>query len=548
MAEGTHSSRGRSLRDAITAIPREKQVAIAALGLLLLAAFAGLIYWAQKPEYAVLYSELSQKSAGKVVESLEQRGVSYQLSGGGSMIEVPAGEVSRLRLSLAKAGIPQSGRKGYSLFDKRDVVGMSSFAQRLNYQRALEGELQRTINGLGQVDKSRVHLVMPEKALFEKDQKPATASVALELGRNASLDSETVDGVAHLVASAVEGLKTERVTVVDQNGQVLNGGEDPAQKPGPGEELIAYKKGLEKDLQKELTSLVERVVGPGHAEVRVNTEINDKRVQLHEENYDPFSKVPRSKQVRSRTGPGGEGTGGVAGAAANVPTSEEGQQGGDGGGQGSGGSRMHEEVVNYEISKEVRDVLKPGGGIERLSVAVLVDGTYKTVEGQEQFVPRGQEELDSLRSLVASAAGIKSERGDSISVKSMPLHAPEGAQAGLGEVTWWDIGTEAFRYGGYVLVTLLILWFVVRPLMRYLTEAMPHPAEGPHQLEHAGAGGHGGSLPPGGEPEHDAHLEEQRAAAATRTATEEERKEHVRQMVKMDQENAATVVREWLQE
>ncbi|MFA9461512.1 flagellar basal-body MS-ring/collar protein FliF [Thiohalorhabdus methylotrophus] len=545
MANGTLSSTGRSLRETLSAIPREKQVAIAALGLLLLAGFAGLIYWAQKAEYAVLYSQLGQKNAGNVVEALEQQGVPYKLVNGGTMIQVPADQVSRLRLSLAKSGVPDAGRKGYSLFDNRDVVGMSSFAQKLNFKRALEGELERTINGLGVVEKSRVHLVTPEKALFEKDQKPAKASVALQLANGNSLDQETVDGVVHLVAAGVEGLKPEQVTVVDQNGRVLNGEDDPKQKTGPGDELVAYKRNLENNLQKQLTSLVERVVGPGRAVVRVNTDINDKKVQLHEESYDPFSKVPRSKQTRSRTGGSAGGVGGEAGAAANVPSSEE---EGPQQGSGSGGVRVREETVNYEISKTVRDVLKPGGGIERLSVAVLVDGSYETVDGNRQFVPRDQEQLDSLRSLVADAAGINQGRGDSVTVESMPLHAPEQAQGAVGELTWWDIGMEGARYGGYVLVTFLILWFVGRPLMRYLTEPTLRRAESSAELEEGGGSGQALSNALGGWDEERRELESRRSEIEERAATEQERREQVRDVVRKEEENSVAVVRQWLRE
>ncbi|HKL77435.1 MAG TPA: flagellar M-ring protein FliF C-terminal domain-containing protein, partial [Gammaproteobacteria bacterium] len=294
-----------------------------------------------------------------------------------------------------------------------------------------------------------------------------------------------------------------------------------------------------------LTSLVERVVGPGRAEVRVNTEINDKKVQLHEENYDPFSKVPRSKQVRSRVDGNAGGVGGEAGAAANVPSSESGE-----GAQGPGGSgaRVKEEVVNYEISKTVRDTIKPGGGIERLSVAVLVDGNYQTVDGQQEFVPRGPEQLDSLRSLVANAAGISQERGDTITVESMPLHAPEQSSRAVGELSWWEIGMEAARYAGYVLVTFLILWFVGRPLMRYLTE--PHSGtvrESPY-LEAAGMEGEGGAATLPERDEERRELEQRRQEIEERSATENERQEQVREVVRNEQENAVGVIRQWLRE
>lgn len=546
MAEGRAG--GSSLGRTLSAIPREKQVSIAVLALAMLAGFGGLIYWANQPDYAVLYSNLDQSSAGSVVDQLDQRGVPYKLVGGGSMVQVPAGEVSRLRLALAQQGVPEGGRKGYSLFDQRDVVGMSSFAQRLNFQRALEGELERTIKGLEQVKDSRVHLVMPKKALFEEEQQPPTASVALQLKNAGNIDGGSVEGVAHLVASAVEGLNTDQVTVVDQNGKVLNGEQKKKQETGPGDELMAYQRGIEGRLESELTSLVERVVGPGQAEVRVNAAIDDQKVQLHEVNYDPFSKVARSQKVRTRTDQQADQAGGAAGAEANVPGGEE---------QGNGGagssSNLKEEVTNYEISKTVRDVLRPGGGIERLTVAVLVGGEQSPGQGggQQEFVPRGEEQLASIRELVADAAGVDPERGDQVTVKSMPMEGPTqtAAAAELGQRDWWDLYMALARYGGYVLVTLLVLWFAVRPLMRYLAESRQrgpvayHPAypglEGP-----AGEGGQAA-------PQRDQHLqdmEQRRQQIEERAAAEEERRDHVRSMVTQRQDNAASVIRQWLRE
>jgi flagellar M-ring protein FliF len=521
---------------------------------MLLAGFGGLIYWANQPEYAVLYSDLSQKSAGSVVNRLEQQGVPYKLVSGGTMIQVPAGQVSRLRLSLAKEGVPKAGRKGYSLFDQRDVVGMSSFAQRLNYQRALEGELQRTIKGLAQVKDSRVHLVMPEKALFEEEQKPPTASVALDLGNADSLDDATVEGVANLVASAVEGLDTAQVTVVDQAGKVLNGKDkDQQKKTGPGEELLSYQRGIERQLEKELSSLVERVVGNGKAEIRVNAAINDEKVQLHEENYDPFSKAPRSKKVRTRVNQDGAEASGTAGAAANVPGGGEEQESGS-----ATRSNYKEEVVNYEISKTVRDVLRPGGGIERLSVAVLVGGKEAAgpQEGQGEFVPRGQEQLDSIRDLVAGAAGIDPERGDTVTVRSMPLEGGQAAQAqtALGETDWWEIYMLAARYGGYALVTFLVLWFAVRPLMRYLSQARPHmqglPEPAYAGLEGPDQGGEKALQSPSAQyrDEQLQELDRKRQEMEEMAEAEEERREHVRDMVHKRQDNAATVIRQWMRE
>ena len=538
---------GNALSGVWASIPREKQVSIAVLAVMMLAGFGGLIYWANQPEYAVLYSNLDQSTAGSVVNQLEQRGVKYELSGGGNVIKVPAGEVSRVRLALAKQGVPGGDRKGFSLFDQRDVVGMSSFAQRLNYQRALEGELQRTVNELEQVKSSRVHLVMPEKALFEKEQQPTKASVTVELENRGSLGQESVAGVANLVASAVEGLKTDQVTVVDQNGRVLNGEKEDQPKSGPGDELLAYQRNIENGLEDELTSLVERIVGNGKAEVRVNAAIDDEQVKLHEVQYDPFSKAARSEKVITQSSQDGPGAGGPAGAEANVPEAE-GEGGAAPNANGGQSSNRREEVTNYEISKTVRDVTRPGGGVKRLTVSVLVGG--QSAEGQEGFQARSEEQLANIRELVANAAGIDSERGDQVTVQSLPMEAAGGPTAAgqLGQGDSWDLYMQLARYGGYVLVTLLVLLFAVRPLMRYLREARPRlaaPQAGYPSVE----GPEGAASPaPVQRDEHLEQMEKRRQEIEERAAADEERRDHVRSMVQQRQDNAASVIRQWLRE
>jgi flagellar M-ring protein FliF len=388
---------------------------------------------------------------------------------------------------------------------------------------------------------------MPQKALFEEEQQPPTASVALQLQNAGGLDKDSVTGVANLVASAVEGLSTDQVTVVDQNGQVLNGDDKDQPKTGPGDELLAYQRGIEGGLEKELTSLVERVVGPGQAEVRVNAAIDDEKVQLHEVNYDPFSKAARSKRVRTKVSQD-EAAGGAAGAEANVPGGE-----GEGDGNGATSSNLKEEVTNYEISKTVRDVLRPGGGLKRLTVAVLVGGQQAAPggDGQQGFQSRSEEQLASIRELVANAAGIDPERGDQVTVKSLPMEGAgaDTAAAQLGQSDNWDLYMTLARYGGYVLVTLLVLLFAVRPLMRYLSE-------GRHRLPVAQPAYPGleGPAQGGGEsaaPQRDQHLQEmeqRRQQIEERAAAEEERRDHVRSMVQQRQDNAASVIRQWLRE
>lgn len=562
MANGVMSNAGRSLRDTIQSIPGEKRIAIVVLAAMLLAGIAGLVYWGQQKEYAVLYSDLTQETAGSITSELDQQGVPYQVTGGGEIVKVPKGQVSRLRLNLAEKGLPSGERAGYSLFDDQEMVGMSQFTQQLNKQRALEGELERTINGLEGVSTARVHLVMPEKALFEKDQESASASVTLHLGSGSGPDDASVQGVAHMVASAVEGLERGQVTIVDQNGEVLHGEEEKDRGLGGGsgrEEAMAFKRNLESRMEQELTSLVERIVGRNRAEVRVNADIDEKEVRLHEEEYDPFGQVARSEQLRTRNQKQPGQPGGQAGAEANVP-------GGGGGGEseGEGETVLREKVTNYEISKTVRDVTEPGGGVERLSVAVLVDGEYvQGDEGEEQFQPRSEESINDIQALVSDAAGIDQERGDQVTVRSLQMQAADAAPGQEAEaVRLQDFYLQLVKYGGYALVTLLILWFVVRPLMRYLTSAgattgYPVPAggggtdglEGVIPEEYQGM--EEGELPP--EVRQRVNEERQRMAnqmkaSEERQRTEQERRSHVVDMINSDVDAATSVIRQWMRE
>jgi flagellar M-ring protein FliF len=366
-----------------------------------------------------------------------------------------------------------------------------------------------------------------------------------------------------MVASAVEGLESKQVTIVDQNGEVLHGKEGEQQKGlggGSGrEEALAFQRQVESSLERELTSLVERVVGANRAEVRVNADINDKQVRLHEEQYDPFGQVARSEQLRTKTQKQPGQPGGVAGAEANVPGG-----GGEGQGEGGGETVLREKVTNYEISKTVRDVTKPGGGVERLSVAVLVDGKYVEGEnGEEQFQPRSEDSLNDIQALVANAAGISQERGDQVTVRSLQMQRAGPPARQREAARYQDFLLELVRYGGYALVTLLILWFVVRPLMRYLAGGAVqerYPA-----VAGAGGGTEGledvipeeyrgmeeGQLPP--EVRERVNEERQRMAnqmkaSEERQRTEQERRSHVVDMINSDVDAATSVIRQWMRE
>jgi len=369
------------------------------------------------PEMKLLYSDLSSADSGAMAAKLEENGIPYSVSEDGTRITAQADQVGKARMLLAQAGLPNGGSLGYEIFDKQSGFGTTNFVQNINQVRALEGELARTIGALDAVRSARIHLVLPQRELFSRESKPSTASVFVRLRPGARLERSQISGIQSLVSSAVPDLKTESVSIVDSNGNLLaKGGEDNEDLLGLQAEEMRRK--YETRLTRKVEDQVSRVVGYGKVRAAVTAEINFDRVNTNEELFDPEGQVVRSTQTseeqnleRDPVDEDVSAQNNLPGVGAdllvdNKPSSE--------------GSRI-EEVTNFEISRTVRNTIRESGEIRRLSISILVDGRYITnaETGEKIYEPRPQSELDQIALMVRSAIGFDTERGDSIEVVNL---------------------------------------------------------------------------------------------------------------------------------
>lgn len=370
--------------------------------------------WAGRVSYAILFTNMNQEDSAAIVEQLKGLKVPYRVEGTGQLL-VPADQVHELRLKMAGQGLPSGGGVGFEVFD-RSSFGVTDFTQRLNYQRALQGELARTIGQLRAVSQARVHLALPQPTLFSDREKPATASVVLRLKPGASLTNQEVRGVVHLVASSVEGLSADKVTVVDANGRILSQGGERSASQLSAQQLETQRM-VEADLERRVTTMLESVLGPGKATVRVAARLSFDQVERTEERFDP-NTVVRQEQRTIENSSGVTTTPiGTPGVASNVGTPQSGTS------TVNNKTGRETEVVNYEVGKTVeRKVIAPGE-IVRLSVAVLVDSLSRQngagSAGQEP-ASRSPEEMEKLRRLVLSAVGFNAPRGDEVQVVELP--------------------------------------------------------------------------------------------------------------------------------
>ncbi len=452
---------------------------------LLIAGFVVLFMWANQTEYAPAYSQLSQEDAGAVLAKLKERKTPFRLTDGGSTILVPREVVEETRLFLATEGLPAGGAIGMEVFNENHL-GTTDFVQRLNYQRALQGELERTIKKFQVIDQVRVHINIPKESLFIEEERPPSASIVIKLNQGKSLTKSQLEGIVHLVASSVEGLKAENISVVDTQGGLLYSQDKEAESSMVSETQTAYKRNYEKNLGDRLTTMLERMVGPGKAMTRVTADFNFEQINTTEEIYDPDRSAIRSEQRfnETTTGPA-RGASGVPNARYDLGTRQD-EQGQDD--QNQEKFAKSEETTNYEITKINRRITSPGGSLNRLSVAVMVDGTYKEeeVDGKpvRTFVPRSQAELTKMEDLVRSAAGFNEARGDTVVVSSVPFYlGEEEAPAGMVS-TVMDYARQFGRPVFNVLLIVLFFLFVVRPLMSWVKKeagpmaaALPAPEE-----------------------------------------------------------------------
>jgi flagellar M-ring protein FliF len=425
--------------------PPARPIALVATGVGSLAAVLALAWWVQRPLYRPLFTNLTEQDASAIVEVLRAERVSFELEDAGRAILVPTTRLYDLRLALASRGLPGGGGVGFELFD-RETPGQTKFLQRLNYQRALQGELARTISRLGGVESARVHVALAEGTRAAGEDRRASASVVVKLAPGRVLSATQVDGVVHLVASSVEGLVADAVTVIDGSGHILSGDRRAAEATGAPSGALEYQASFERQLDERVEGLLGAVVGHDRAIARVAATLDFSRVERTEETYDPDRTALRTQRTTR---------GQAVGARGDAVDSDT---GGDPGGQ-------RDESQSYEVSKVVSRTIAPAGAVKQLSVAVLIDGTYAGTGAARKFTPRSAEEIDRLKELVKSAVGFSEVRGDRIEIASVPFQAEtagpeEGALAGLG--TWLSPLLLRLLALGFVAAVLL---YVVRPLV-----------------------------------------------------------------------------------
>ena len=481
--------------------------AMVAVTIALVAFFAFLILRVTAPQMTPLFTDLSYEDSAAIVKELERQGVNYELRNDGSIVMVPKDRVARLRMSLAGEGLPKGGGIGYEIFDKSDALGTTSFVQNINNLRALEGELARTIRGIDSVVAARVHLVLPERPLFSRDKVEPSASIVLKV--HGTLEPQQVRAIRHLVASAVNGLKPQRVSIVDEAGHLLadGNGDDGVGEISGDERRSAF----EKRLREQIDAIVTSVVGPGRARAQVSADFDFNRVTQTSDKYDPEGRVVRSSQTREETSATNERenqvtVGNEIPGGGNQRPGQPGQPPEANAGARDQ-SRKSEEIVNYEISRTTKTEVIEGARVNRISVAVLVDGTYgKNDKGDIVYQPRSKEEIDQIAALVRTAIGFDQKRGDQVEVVNLrfaetpatPITEPTGWMAAL-QLTKDDL-MRAIEMTVMGLLGLVVLLMVVRPLVRRVLAPEQRPLALP-----AGAGG-------------DAQLAEALAAEAAKAA------------------------------
>ncbi|MBU0592316.1 MAG: flagellar M-ring protein FliF [Gammaproteobacteria bacterium] len=512
----------------------------------IIALLSGSWMWSQTPDYRVLYSNLSDRDGGTIISSLQQMNIPYKMAEGGGAILVPSNEVYEVRLRLASQGLPKGSVVGFELMDGQKL-GMSEFLERVNYQRALEGEITRSIQSLSAVQGARVHLAIPRPSVFIREQQKPSASVLLSLYPGRNLDAAQVSGIAHLISSSVPDLPVKNVTVVDQGGNLLTGAGDGAGKQaGLDPTQLDYLHQVELSYVKRIESILMPILGVGNVKAQVAADLDFSMVEQTAETYKP-NPVPneaaiRSQQMSETNGDAGKQASGVPGALSNQPpgaasapiTAAAAPGAGGGAGTATGAGNVHKEsTVNFEVDKTIQHVRQPVGGVKRLSVAVVVNHR-KDAKGANK--PLSSAELSQVQNLVKEAMGFNQARGDTLNVVNAAFTESEAEEIPAVPL-WKEPGNMALvkEVGKNLLIAALLFYLVfgvIRPILRDL--ARPHE----HAGEHAGLSGEDG--------EETAEISPEAAAKAAQAAGYEENLKAAKELAKQDPRVVASVVKDWV--
>ena len=496
-----------------------------------------VVLWSQTPEYSMLYGSLSDVEMAEVASALDAAVIPYRLERGSGAITVPAENVHAARLKLASRGLPRGNGTGFELLDQKQGFGTSQFMEQARFNRAIEGELARTIATLQSVESARVHLAIPKRSVFVRDKDKPRASVVLRLFSGARLDDERLAGIVHMVASSVPGLVADNVTVVDQGGRLLTASNDGGVMAGSGRQL-AYTRKIESDYIKRIEDILIPIVGEQGVRAQVSADIDFTVVESTTESYQPDNRAVRSEETFEES-TRGSGVAGVPGALTNQPpaggtTDAAGGQTGEG--QGAALNSTRRATRNYEVDRNISHTRTAPGTLKQLSVAVLVDYRTQADEaGATERVALTAEELQRVEELVKEAVGFSEERADSIKVNNIPFKTVEEVGELMPPVPIWEqpwvAGVVKQVLGG--IFVLFMLMGVLKPVLRTLavkTAVMP------------------GALPPGQAGQQQRAGEDQVSLShqASAGVSPEQQFGMARSMIENDPRRGGHVVKDWV--
>ena len=506
-----------------------QRVALFTILIGVVSAIIALSLWANRPEYALLYSDLAPGDANEIVSTLRDDGVAYRLSAGGATVYVPADKVSEYRLTFAAEGVGTGSVTGFELFDEQRM-GMTTFMQRVNYQRALEGELVRTINQMEEVRMSRVHLVIPERKFFEEGEL-ATASVVLHLEHGAYIPPKRVNGIAAMVANSVPDLRVDNVSIVDATGKILSEVIREGEEMSIGSRNWEIRRSVEESLQRKAQDLLDDVLSPGSSIVKVSADLNFEQLERTTEFYDTDEAAVLSEErnVEQYTG------------------------------MDTASRHIEQTVTNYELNKTLEHFVASSGDMRRLTVAVLVDGSYEIGDGEGEPVyrPRTQQELSRLEDLVSNALGIDPDRGDEVTVQNIQFDRRDelaelaSIRSVERKVRWNTIATNGAMVLA-VLISLILLLRMLRSTATKVSETMALPPRrvgvlvgGPEEVE--GIPGAAPALEARGQMEMitDEFLQKLSPEARAQLEAQDRITEEVTGFIEENPEGAASLIRIW---
>lgn len=490
MADGKLKKSGSAV-DGLGQLPVFRQIGVM-LGLAASVALGVMVVlWSQQPSYRMLYSGLTDQDTLAITNALDSKGIPHQLTAGTGTVMVPADRVHEARLQLAGSGLPKGSATGFELLDKEQGLGVSQFMENAQYQRALEGELARTIGSISGVQTARVHLAVPKQSSFvrERDKKFPSASVMLNVLSGRQLDAGQVGAIVHLVASSVPNLSPDSITVVDQSGKLLTGAQSSSQMRLTANQFD-YRRQLEDYYIKRIEDILTPILGAEGVRAQVSAEVDFSVIEQTQESFNPDLPAIRSEQTSEDLSRGTGNTGGVPGALTNQPPVTGAQAAANPANQDNGAPQNSAKRVtrNYELDKTISHTQFPTGNVRRLSIAVVVDDRQTAdAEGKTQRTPRTEDEISRITSLAKEAVGFNPQRGDSLNVINASFTEPAKVEPlpepALLDKPWvWDVGKQVLAGIGI----LVLLFGVLKPLFRNLVEKAPTPV---YMTANAGGGG-----------------------------------------------------------